>query len=89
MLKCIDVNANIYKLTIEYKEMEYSYTAQLIQSIAGEQIWWIRAANKKLLRVVYNKATKELKEDKFHLQPASIPDDFLKVLETEFENYNK
>jgi hypothetical protein len=88
MLKLINDTTGTYSLTIEYQEKEFNYTARKITDEIGEELWFIwatRHGKKVILRVIYNRTKKELREDLMPGQPASIPVEFLQVIEKSFQ----
>ena len=86
MLKLTNATAGDYRLTVEYREREYSYIARRISSDIGEELWFVWAANNRMLRLIYNTATKKLREDLMPGQKGSIPEEFLKAMESTFSN---
>ena len=85
MLQLINDTTGTYRLTIEYKEREYKYTARRITFDVGIETWFVWAKNG-LLQLKYNTATKELKQDLLSGQKQSIPEDFMEVLQESFAN---
>ena len=84
MLKITNANAGDYRLIVEYREREYSYIARRISSDIGEELWFVWAANNRMMRLIYNTATKKLTEDLMPGQKGSIPEEFLQCLQEEF-----
>jgi len=82
MLKVVNIITNEYRLIIEYKGFEYSYIAKMIGYEIGEETWFVWT-KKRILHLVYNRATKILTEDLQQGQPA-LPEDFMQVLQESF-----
>lgn len=88
MLKLINDTTGTYQLTIEYQGKEFNYTARKQTDEIGEELWfiWATRKNKKvILRVIYNRTKKELREELMPGQPPSIPVEFLQVIEKSFQ----
>ncbi len=86
MFKCINPETNEYWLHIEYKEQDYKFFTKRMSTEVGIESWWIWSGDKRLLQLIYNKATKELIEDLLPGQQAKIPKDFMEILQEEFSN---
>jgi len=86
MLKLIHDTTGEYRLTIEYRGKEYNYFTKRISSHIGEELWWIWTANRGILRLIYNTATKILKEDLQPGQQSIVPEDFMNELQRIFQS---